>query len=76
LGTKEHGWAQENHAEFTRACVARGSLLGQLFILNRETSVTNRSSGDLLLKLRGCVNRLKLPTRLSLIARPIEADTH
>jgi hypothetical protein len=24
LGTKEHGWAQENHANFTRACGDRG----------------------------------------------------
>jgi hypothetical protein len=31
LSTKEHGWAQESHAKFTRACAARGSLLGQLF---------------------------------------------
>jgi len=23
LGTKEHGWAQENHAKFTRARAAR-----------------------------------------------------
>jgi hypothetical protein len=29
-GTKEHGWAHENHAKFTRARAARGSLLGQL----------------------------------------------
>src|SRR6266699_3571216 len=25
LGTKEHGWAQENHAKFTRARAARES---------------------------------------------------
>jgi hypothetical protein len=28
---KRKPFAQENHAKFTRACTARGSLLGQLF---------------------------------------------
>src|SRR2546427_8574330 len=46
-GTKEHGWAQENHAKFTRACGARGSLLGQLcgILDRREIRLQRRAQG-------------------------------
>jgi len=45
VGTKEHGWAQENHAKFTRACAARGSLLGQFEVTEiRPDEIPGRGS--------------------------------
>jgi len=54
LGTKEHGWAQENHAKFTRARAARGSLLGHLFKDPSQTrDLTNNHNCDVVLQSTG-----------------------